>query len=98
MLRLANVANPATAATAVVPDRVPLPGFAPSARVTVPVKPVATLPWASCATTSTAGVIAAAAAVLLGCTVNVSCVAAAGVTLKALLVAPVGPEADAVRV
>src|SRR2546428_10338185 len=39
--------------------------------------------------------IAAAAAVLLGCTVNVSCVAAAGVTLKALLVAPVGPEADA---
>src|SRR2546426_703118 len=98
MLRLANVANPATAATAVVPDRGPLPGFASSATVTVPVKPVAVFPWASRAVTCTAGVSVAPAAAFVGCAVNASCVAAAAVTVKALLVAPVGPEADAVRV
>src|SRR5205809_516416 len=98
MLRLENVANPATAATAVVPDRVPLPGFASSATVTVPVNPVAVFPWASRAVTCTAGVSAAPAAPFVGCTVNASCVAAAADTVKGLLVALVGPEADAVSV
>src|SRR5438034_1245776 len=98
MLRLENVANPATAATAVVPDRVPLAGFASSATVTVPVNPVAVFPWASRAVTCTAGVSAAPAAPFVGCTVNASCVAAAADTVKGLLVALVGPEADAVSV
>src|SRR5437867_447949 len=98
MLRLENVANPATAATAVVPDRVPLPGFASSATVTVPGNPVAAFPWASRAVTCTAGVSAAPAAPVVGCTVKPSCVAAAAVTVKGLLVAPVGPEAEAVSV
>src|SRR5206468_9500723 len=40
MLSPGNFATPATAATVVVPERVPLPGFAPSATVTLPVKPV----------------------------------------------------------
>src|SRR5947208_14600971 len=87
MLRLENVANPATAATAVVPDRVPLPGFASSATVTVPVNPVAVFPWASRAVTCTAGVMAAPAAALLGSTVNSSSAAAPGVILNAALIA-----------
>src|SRR6058998_2503948 len=89
MLKLENVATPLTAATLIVPDSVALPGFAPSATVTVPVKSVATLPWAS---------RAAPAAPFGGCTVNASCVAAAADTVKGLLVALVGPEAAAVSV
>src|SRR2546428_9913549 len=98
MLRLANVANPATAGTAVVPDRVPLPGFASSATVTVPVNPVAVFPWASRAVTRTAGVIAAPAAALLGSTVNTRSVAAPGVMVNPALVAPLNPVAAALRV
>src|SRR2546430_4469530 len=56
MLSPGNVATPATAATVVVPERVPLPGFAPSAIVTLPVKPVAVFPCPSSAVTCTAGV------------------------------------------
>src|SRR5437773_918182 len=98
MLRLENVANPATAATAVVPDRVPLPGFASSATVTVPVNPVAVFPWASRAVTCTAGVMAAPAAALLGSTVNSSSVAAPGVGGNSTLVALLSPVAAAVSV
>src|SRR5207249_12064041 len=98
MLRLENVATPLTAATLIGPDSVALPGLTPSATVTVPVKSVATLPWASRAVTCTAGVSAAPAAPFGGCTVNASCVAAAADTVKGLLVALVGPEAAAVRV
>src|SRR5260370_1263410 len=54
MLSPGNVATPATAATVVVPERVPLPGFAPSATVTFPVKPVAVFPCPSSAVTCTA--------------------------------------------
>src|ERR1043166_7433347 len=43
MVRLLNVATPATAATLIVPDSVPPPEFAPTAIVTRPVKPVAVL-------------------------------------------------------
>src|SRR3989441_9097985 len=86
MLRPANAATPLTEFSDVVPDRVPPAGFVPMATVTLPANAVAVFPWASCAVTCTAGVIAAPAMALLGGTVNASCVAAPGVTLKAALV------------
>src|SRR5947199_8698061 len=64
MLSPGNVTTPATAATVVVPERVPPPGFTPSATVTLPVKPVAVFPCPSSAVTCTAGVMDAPAAVL----------------------------------
>src|SRR5207249_5532496 len=82
MLRLENVATPLTAVRLVVPESVAPPGLTPSATVTVPVKSVATLPWASRAVTCTAGVSAAPAAPFVGCTVNASCVAAGADTAK----------------
>src|SRR5438270_291062 len=89
MLRPGKVVTPATAVTVVVPESAPFPGFAPNA--------VAEFPSASCAVTCTAGVIAAPAMVVVGGTVNASCVAAPGVTLKAALVW-VSPAAPAVKV
>src|SRR5205814_8806370 len=83
MLSPGNVATPATGATVVVPERVPLPGFAPSATVTLPVKPVAVFPCPSSAVTCTAGVMDAPAAVFVGGTENASCVADPGVMLNA---------------
>src|SRR5438128_4625926 len=98
MLKPANVATPPAAATVVVPDSAPPPGFVPSATVTFAVNWVAVFPCASCAVTCTAGVIGAPAVVLDGWTVNTSCVAAPGVILNGVLV-PVGrPVAAAVRV
>src|SRR5439155_1508583 len=85
MLKLENVATPLAAATVVVPASVPLPGFAPRAMVTLPLNPVAVFPWASCATTWTAGAIAAPAGALLGWTVNSSVAAVPGVILNAAL-------------
>src|SRR5438552_17287332 len=93
-----NVATPVTAATVVVPERVPLPGFAPSATVTLPVKPVAVLPCPSSAVTCTAGVIAAPATVLLGCARKSGGVAVPGVLVNGALVVPVAPVALAVSV
>src|SRR5436190_448812 len=98
MLRPANVATPPVAATIVVPDSAPLPGFVPSATVTFAVNWVAVFPCASCAVTCTAGVIGAPAVVLDGWTVNTSCVAAPGVMLNGALVPGVRPVAAAVRV
>ena len=97
MLSPVNVATPLTALDDVVPERVPPPGLVPMATVTLPPNAVAVFPWASCAVTCTAGVIAAPAMVLVGGTVNASCVAAPGVTLKAALVW-VSPAAPAVKV
>src|SRR2546430_10721004 len=97
MLSPVNVATPLTALDDVVPERVPPPGLVPMATVTLPPNAVAVFPWASCAVTCTAGVIAAPAMVVLGGTVNASCVAAPGVTLKAALVW-VSPAAPAVKV
>src|SRR5207247_9617515 len=97
MLSPANVAAPLTAFSDVVPERVPPPGFVPMATVQLPPNAVAVFPWASCAVTCTAGVIAAPAMALLGGTVNASCVAAPGVTLKAALVW-VSPAAPAIKV
>src|SRR5712691_9153804 len=98
MLKVEKLATPATAAMVVVPDNVPPPGFVPIATVTVPVKPVAVFPWASCAVTCTAGVIAAPAVVAVGWTEKTSCVAAAGVMVNAVLVALAGPVAEALSV
>src|SRR5437762_5147747 len=91
MLRPANVATPPAAATVVVPDSAPPPGLVPSATVTFAVNPVAVFPCASCAVTCTAGVIAAPAGVVLGCTENTSCVAVPAVMLNAALVALPAP-------
>src|SRR5947208_512800 len=97
MLSPENVATPLTALDDVVPDRIPPPGLVPMATVTLPPNAVAVFPSASCAVTCTAGVIAAPAMVVVGGTVNASCVAAPGVTLKAALVW-VSPAAPAVKV
>ena len=97
-LRLPNVATPATAAIVVVPARVAPPGFEPSATLTFPVKLVAVLPSASCATTRTAGVITDPAVALVGCTVNTSWLPAPAATSNAALVAPLTPVALAASV
>src|SRR5919108_3953754 len=97
MLKVENLATPATAATVFVPDRVPVLGLVPSATVMLPVKPVAVFPCASWVVTCTAGVIAAPAAVLVGCTLNTSCVAVPAVMLKAALAAVAKPLALAPR-
>jgi hypothetical protein len=59
---------------------------------------VTVFPAASLIVTVTAGVIADPAAVLVGCAVNTSFVAAPAVTLNAPLVAPVRPVVDAASV
>src|SRR5437773_259316 len=97
MLSPGNVATPATAATAVVPERVPLPGFAPSATVTLPAKPVAVFPCPSSAVTCTAGVIAAPATVLLGWPLKLSCLAAPAGMLNGVELVPLRLPPLAVR-
>src|SRR5947209_2726197 len=72
MLTFAKVAMPLTAATVVVPERVPLAGLIPIASVTLVVAVVTVLPWASWTATCTAGVLAAPATALLGCTMKAS--------------------------
>src|SRR5438046_10218104 len=98
MLNVENVATPPLAATVAVPESVPPPALVPIATVTFPVNPVAVLLLASSAVTCTAGVIAAPADVLLGCTENTSCVAVPAVILNAALVPVAGPVALAVSV
>src|SRR4029077_20899699 len=98
MLRLENVATPLTAATEVVPDKVPPLGFVPMAIVMEVAALVTVLPWASWMVTCIAGVIAAPAPTFVGCTVKASFDAVPLVTLKAVLVAPVRPAAAATRV
>src|SRR5438093_820981 len=88
MLTFAKVATPLTAATVVVPARVPLAGLVPIATVMLVVAVVTVLPWASWTAACTAGVIAAPAAAVLGCTVKASFAAAPTLMLNALLVAP----------
>src|SRR5207247_67690 len=72
MLRFAKVATPLTAATVVVPARVPLAGFVPIATVLLVVAVVPVLPWASWMATCPVGVIALPATALLGCTMKAS--------------------------
>src|SRR5207248_977574 len=96
MLSPEKVAAPATAATVLVPDKVPVLGFVPIATVMLPVNPVAVLPLPSWAVTSTAGVIAAPAAVFVGSTLNTRAVPVPAAVLNAVLV--VLPAPVAVRV
>src|SRR5229473_647100 len=80
MLRFANVATPPAAACVSVPASVPPAGLVPIATVTGPVKLGTAFPNASRALTTTAGVIAAPAPVVLGCPVNASALAAPATT------------------
>src|SRR5437773_2511293 len=93
MLSPGKVATPATAATVLVPDKVPVLGFVPIATVMFPVNPVAVLPLASWAVSWTAGVIAAPATVLVGATLKTSAVAVPAVMLNAVLVVLPAPVA-----
>src|SRR2546422_7765054 len=70
MLSPEKLATPATAATVLVPDRVPVLGFVPIATVMFPVNPVAVLPFPSWAVIWTAGVIVAPATVFVGSTLK----------------------------
>src|SRR5436190_1954856 len=96
MLSPEKVATPATAATVLVPDKVPIFVLVPIAYVTYPLSPVAALPTPPWAVTWTAGVIAAPAIVLLGSTLNTSCVADPAVMLNAALVVLPAPVAVSV--
>src|SRR6185295_9867890 len=98
MDRLENVATPDDAATVAVPDSVPPPGLVPIATVTFADELVTVLPNASCTVTCTAGLIAAPAVALVGCTVKATRFAAAGLMLNAAETAPVSPADAAVRV
>ena len=72
-----------------VPERVPLAGLVPMARVTAVLLSVVTvLPRLSSTVTWTAGVMVAPAVVVVGWVVNTSWAAAPGVMVKGLLVAP----------
>src|SRR6266576_3393041 len=76
MLRFPNVATPFTAVTVLVPAKVPgssMPPLCPMAIVTVPLKPVATLPAASVTLTCTGGGIVIIGRVVFGCTVKTKC-------------------------
>ena len=85
MLKSPNVATPATAGFVSVPDNTPAPGLAPIPIVTLPVNAGVTLLLASWAVTCTAGVIAAPATVLPGCTVKSSLDVAPGAMLNGVL-------------
>src|SRR2546425_1076945 len=98
MLRVAKVATPLTAATVVVPARVPLDRKGAVSGKMLDVGGGSIIKKASWIATCTAGVIAAPAAALLGDTVKTSFAAAPTPMLNALLVAPVRPVADAVSV
>src|SRR5437764_286047 len=98
MLRFAKVATPLTAATVVVPARVPLAGLVPIASVMLVGAVVTVLPWPSWTAICIAGVFVAPAAVSLGCSVKTSFAADATIMLNALLVALVRPVAVAVSV
>src|SRR5438874_1118235 len=98
MLTFAKVATPLTAATVVVPARVPLAGLVPIASVMLVVAVITVLPWASWTATCIAGVIAAPAAALLGCHVYALFARAPTLFWNALPAAPVRPLAAAVNV
>src|SRR5258706_352341 len=98
MERFEKEAMPETAATVVVPESVPPPGFATMAMVTLADDPVTVLPKLSWTVTWTAGAIEVPAAALVGWTMKASLFAAAGVMLNAAEVAAVSPPEVATRV
>ncbi len=81
ILSVLNVATPATAATVVAPDSVPVAGLVPIATVTLPVNVVTRFPEASRTLTCTAGVIGVPAWVVVGCPVNATWLAGPAVTV-----------------
>src|SRR5947207_7151668 len=91
MLNVENVATPLTAVTLVVPASVPPPGFAPSATVINPVKPVTTFPASSSADTRTAGIVWPAW-VVCGCVVKATWVAGGGGAAQKVHLAPLAPD------
>src|SRR5579859_6202325 len=98
MLSVENVATPAMAFSCAVPLSVPLAGFVPIAMVIWFVAVVTRLPRESSTLTWIAGVIELPAATDVGWTEIASFAAAPAVTLKALLVALVSPDALAPNV
>src|SRR5688572_33420946 len=98
MDRLENVASPPSLHAALPIYSVPPPGLVPMATVMLAVELVTVFPNASCTATCTAGLIAAPAVALVGCTVKASRDAAAGVMLNAAEVAPVSGADAAVSV
>jgi hypothetical protein len=88
---LAKLATPLEALAVTVPLKVELPGFVPIEMVMLALELVTVLPFASRTVTCTAGEMFAPAAVLVGCTVKASWVAAPGVMLNVDDVAPVRP-------
>ena len=93
ILKFENDATPATAATGVVPESVPLLGLVPIAIAIEFVAVVTVFPSESWTVTCTAGAIDEPAPTFVGCTVNASLFATPAVTLNALLVADVSPVA-----
>src|SRR5512145_2930920 len=98
MLRLEKVATPATAATVVVPERVPAPGLVPIATVTLPLNEGTGLLKGSRAETSTAGVMIAPATMDDGCPVRTSWLAPAGATVTVAVWVTATPFTVAERV
>src|SRR5687767_180403 len=98
MDRVENVATPLTAATVVVPDSVPPPGLVPMPMVMLAVELVTVFPKESCTVTCTAGAMDTPATAFVGCAVNATLKAAAGVMLNADEVSPVNPDEAAVSV
>src|SRR2546422_599279 len=98
MLRLEKVATPLTAATVVVPERVPLAGLVPIATVMLVVAVITVLPWASW--TAFLMIRRPPRSTLFPYTTlfRSSFAAAPALMLNALLVAPVRPVADAISV
>src|SRR2546429_224173 len=88
MLSPGNVATPATAATVVVPERVPLPGFEIGRAASRAGEQISVVAGPLNNVTCIAGVIAAPATVLLGWTLKLSCVAAPAVMLSGVEVVP----------
>src|SRR5213596_2456628 len=98
MDKLLKDATPPTASTVVAPLRVPPAGLVPVARVTEVVVLVTVFPSPSWTATVTAGLIDVPAAVLVGCWMNASLLAAPGVMLKGALLAVVRALAVALSV
>src|SRR6266536_183660 len=98
MDRLLKVATPLTTLTLVGPPRTPPFGLVPMAMLIEALLLVTVLPKLSWTVTVTAGLMATVDTALVGCWLNTSRLAAAGVMLKLALVAPVSPVLEAVSV
>src|SRR6185295_1756945 len=98
MERLEKLATPPTAAMVAVPESVPPPGLVLMATVMLAVELVTVLLNASCTVTCTVGEMATPAISFVGCAVNASLAAAAGLMVNAELDAPESAPDAAVRV